>query len=343
MNAVFNKGLSSMLDEVDGEVVRDVEVDLIDPDPEQPRKDFKQESIEEMGESLAAEGQIQPIEVIELLTGRFQLIVGERRWRGAKWKGLPTLKAFVRMPGTSAKAIRRRQLIENVQREDMSAKDMANAIRRLVEDEGSAAAAARALKKSEGQISKYLSILNLPPIAAELAGGKITRDVETLTTVAAIERQDPAAAQELVEEAIETGSLSRGRVREVAQEVNSRLKGKKNGGAVQPAAALAPAPAGRPSSSDAVSPVRVKDTEALAISVKVVESHRDAKRFNKAKEEHGDPQLYQRGVSRNPDRCWILFGDSSRAKRTDSTPRLQEFPCSAIVLGMVTKYALAND
>jgi ParB/RepB/Spo0J family partition protein len=343
MSAVFSSNLGSLLDDVEGKVVRRIPVDLIDPDPDQPRKEIPQSAIEERGNSLASEGQLQPIELIEKPGGRYLLVFGEVRWRGAKWKGLPDLEAIVHAPGMDPKKVRRRQLIENLQRQDMSALDTANGIARLVKDEGSAAAAARAIGMSEGQISKYMAVLNLPPVAAKLASADVTRDVETLTTVAKIERDDPAAAQELMQEAEATGKLSRGRAREVAQAVNETLKQKRNTkalfeggkGAVKPAEPKA-APPKAP--TDFAKPVKVKDGEALAITVKIVETSRDAKRFAKAKAEHGDPQLYQAGVAHSPDRCWVLFGDSPRAKKTDETPRLQEFPCSAILLGMVTKY-----
>lgn len=343
MNAVFSSNLGSLLDDVDGEIYRRIPVSQIDPDPDQPRKEISQADIEERGNSLATEGQLQPIELVETASGRFTLVFGEIRWRGAMWKGLPDLIAKVHPIGTDPKQIRRRQLIENLQRKDMSAIDTANGIARLVKDEGSAAAAAKAIGKSEGQISKYLSVLNLPPITAELAGLDVTRDVETLTTIAKIERDDPAAARELLNEAKTTGQVSRARSREKSQEVTEA----KRAAAPQPAekkttpaakkAEAKSAPAPKPP-ADFTKPVKVKDGEALAITVKIVETSKDAKRFAKAKEEHGDPQLYQAGVAHSPDRCWVLFGDTPRAKRDDENPRLQEFPCSAIVLGMVTKF-----
>lgn len=344
MNAVFSSNLGSLLDDVEGKIIRRIPVDLIDPDPNQPRREIPQSAIEERGNSLASEGQLQPIELIEKPDGRYILVFGEVRWRGAVWKGLTDLEAIVYPAGMDPKKVRRRQLVENLQRTDMSAIDTAKAIEQLVKDEGSAAAAGRAIGMSEGQISKYMAVLNLPPVAAKLASSDVTRDVETLTTVAKIERDDPAAAQELMVEAETTGKLSRGRAREVAQAVNEALKGKRNTkdliesgkGAVKPAASAKAAPTKAP--TDFAKPVKVKDGEALAITVKIVETSRDAKRFAKAKAEHGDPQLYQVGVSHSPDRCWVLFGDTPRAKKTDETPRLQEFPCSAIVLGMVTKY-----
>lgn len=347
MNAVFSSNLGSLLDDVDGEIYRRIPVNQIDPDPDQPRKEISQSDIEERGNSLATEGQLQPIELVEKPDGRFTLVFGEIRWRGAVWKGLPDLIAKVHPVGTDPKQIHRRQLIENLQRTDMSAIDTANAIARLVKSEGSAAAAARAIGKSEGQISKYMAVLNLPPIAAELASLDVTRDVETLTTVAKIEREDPEAARELLEEAKTTGQVSRARSREKAQEVAEAKQAAKPPAdkKTPPAAKKAEpksAPAPKPP-TDFAKPVKVKDGEALAITVKIVETSKDAKRFAKAKAAHGDPQLYQAGVAHSPERCWVLFGDSPRAKKDDEVPRLQEFPCSAIVLGMVTKYRPATE
>lgn len=346
MSALFSNNLGAMLDEVDGRVIQRIPVDLIDPDPDQPRREIPQAIIEERGNSMAAEGQLSPIELVEKADGRYILVFGEVRWRGAVWKGLPDLEAIVNPIGMDPKKIRRRQLIENLQRTDMSALDTARGIERLVADEGSGAAAARAIGMSEGQISKYLSVLKLPPIAAQLAASNVTKDVETLTTVAKIERADPAAAQELMVEANTTGKLTRGRAREAAQAVaeaaTSQPQKAKGDGEAPKSNTRAPAPAPTPTPSgsakptvEAVKPVKLKAGEQLRISVKVVETSRDAKRFGKAQAEHGEPSLYQGGVSRDPDRCWVLFGESPRAAKSDQVPRIQEFPCGSIVLGMV--------
>lgn len=351
MSAVFSSKLGSLFDDVDGKVIRRIPVSLIDPDLDQPRKEIKQSDIEERGNSMASEGQLQPVELVEQPDGRYKIVFGELRWRGAVWKGIQDLEAVVHPVGTGGmdrKKTLRRQLIENLQRSSMNAMDTAQAIKLMIDEEGSAAAAGRALGLSEGQISKYMSVLSLPPSVAKLASEDVTRDVETLSTVAKIERDDPAAARSLIAEARTTGKLSRSRAREVAQAVNEALKQKRSTkalfesgkGAVksvepkdarQKVVAVAVA-------ADHPKPVKVRDGETLAIAVKIVETSRDAKRFSKAQTEHGEARLYQGGVSQTESRCWVLFGDSPRAKKTDQEPRLQEFPCSAIVLSMVTKY-----
>lgn len=351
MNAIFSSNLGDLLDDVNATALRSIRVDQIDPDPDQPRKEFNEASVLEMGESLATDGQLQAIAVIAKEDGRYRLVYGERRWRGARAKGLRTLDSKVYPSGTDSKLIRRYRLIENIQREDMSALDTARAIATIVADEGSQTAAAKVLKKSEGQISKYLSVLNLSPIAAELAGTKVTRDVETLSTVAKIERADPAAARQLVNEAQTTGRLTRERARQTAQEVavqvNERLKIKtatrdmaapvKAGGADSSAEVLASGRTSRPPAEGAPSPVRVREGETVMVGVRVIDGSREARRFAKAQTEHGEAQLYRGGVAREPERCWILFGDSPRPKQTDREPRLQEFPCAAIALSGVVK------
>lgn len=226
MSALFSKNLHELLDDANAETLRLIPVDAIDPDPDQPRKEFNEESLKEMAESLKIEGQITPIEVTDTGNGRYMLVVGERRWKAARYGGIVELEAKIKTLDSRQRL--RRQLIENLQREDMSALDTARAIKRLVETEGSAVAAARAIGKSEGQVSKYLAVLNLPPAASELAATKVTRDVETLTTLAKIERDDKETAQAIVKEAKAAGKISRGKVREIAQQLNGALQEKRN-------------------------------------------------------------------------------------------------------------------
>ena len=141
MSALFAKSLHELLDDANAETLRLIPVDAIDPDPDQPRKEFNEESLKEMAASLKIEGQITPIEVTDIGDGRYMLVVGERRWRAAQYGGIAELEAKIKTLDSRQRL--RRQLIENLQREDMSALDTARAIKRLVETEGSAVAAAK--------------------------------------------------------------------------------------------------------------------------------------------------------------------------------------------------------
>lgn len=330
------KRISALLEGTSGKVLRKIALDLIDEDPEQPRKEFSEASIREMGETLTKTGQLQPVEVIEQPSGRFTLVYGARRVRGGRYKGFASLDAIVYPVGMTREQVLIRQLIENLQREDMSARDTADAIARAVKQHGSAAAVGRLIGKSEGQVSKYMSLLALPPIAAELAA--TSRDVEALTTLAKIERSSPEAAQTILAEAKATGKVSRSRVREVAKAVNDKLKQRastkelfKDGCSAVKAAA---SPNKAPHASMA-SPTRLRGDETLQVSVRVQEGHRDAKRFARAKDEHGTPRLFLAGYAREGARCWVQFGASARSKKTDQEPRLQEFANGAILIAGV--------
>ncbi len=330
------KRISALLEGTSGKVLRKIALDLIDEDPEQPRKEFSEASIREMGETLTTTGQLQPIEVIEQPSGRFTLVYGARRVRGGRFKNILALDAIVYPVGMTRDQVQIRQLIENLQREDMSARDTADAIGRAVKQHGSAAAVGRLIGKSEGQVSKYMSLLDLPPVAAELA--TTSRDVEALTTLAKIERSSPEAAQSILAEAKATGKVSRSRVREVAKAVNERLKQKasmkglfESGGSAVKAASSS----NKATPSSLVSPTKLRSDEALQISVRVQDGHRDAKRFTRAKDEHGAPRLFLAGYSREGARCWVQFGPSARGKKTDQEPRLQEFANAAILIASV--------
>ena len=330
------KRISALLEGTSGKVLRKIALDLIDEDPEQPRKEFSEASIREMGETLTTTGQLQPIEVIEQPSGRFTLVYGARRVRGGRFKNIASLDAIVYPVGMTRGQVQIRQLIENLQREDMSARDTADAIARAVKQHGSAATVGRLIGKSEGQVSKYMSLLALPPVAAELA--TTSRDVEALTTLAKIERSSPEAAQRILAEAKATGKVSRSRVREVAKAVNETLKQKAStkglfeGGR---SAVKAAASTNKAAPASLASPTKLRGDETLQISVRVQDGHRDARRFARAKEEHGSPRLFLGGYSREGARCWVQFGATARSKKTDQEPRLQEFANGAILIAGV--------
>ena len=330
------KRISALLEGTSGKVLRKIALDLIDEDPEQPRKEFSEASIREMGETLTTTGQLQPIEVIEQPSGRFTLVYGARRVRGGRFKNIASLDAIVYPVGMTREQVQIRQLIENLQREDMSARDTADAIARAVKRHGSAAAVGRLIGKSEGQISKYMSLLALPPVAAELA--TTSRDVEALTTLAKIERTSPEAARTILAEAKATGKVSRSRVREVAKAVNETLKQKAStrglfeGGR---SAVEAAASTNKVAPASLANPTKLRGDETLQIRVRVHEGHRDAKRFRRAKDEHGMPRLFLGGYSRESARCWVQFGATARSKKSDQEPRLQEFANGVILIAGV--------
>jgi ParB family chromosome partitioning protein len=106
-------------------------VDAIDPDPDQPRSTFSEEALRELADSIRQDGVIQPIEVTESTAGRYMIVHGERRWRAARLAGLESLPAVVRRHGYDDVTRYVRQVVENIQREDLNDVDRAAALLRL--------------------------------------------------------------------------------------------------------------------------------------------------------------------------------------------------------------------
>ena len=99
--------------------IQELPLEKIAPNPDQPRKHFEQEGLEELAASLRALGLVQPITVQALPSGSYQIISGERRWRAAQLAGLKTLPAYIR--STQEGELLELALIENIQREDLNA------------------------------------------------------------------------------------------------------------------------------------------------------------------------------------------------------------------------------
>lgn len=106
-------------------------VDAIQPDPGQPRSTFSDEGLRELAESIRQDGVIQPIEVTEGRDGRYMIVHGERRWRAAQLAGLETVPAVVRRRAYDDVTRFVRQVVENIQREDLNDVDRAAALLRL--------------------------------------------------------------------------------------------------------------------------------------------------------------------------------------------------------------------
>ncbi len=108
-----------------------LKLDAIQPDPNQPRKTFSQESLEELAESIRQDGVIQPIEVTEIRPHQYMIVHGERRWQAARMAGLEVIPAVVRRRNYDETTRFVRQLVENIQREDLNDVDRAYGMVRL--------------------------------------------------------------------------------------------------------------------------------------------------------------------------------------------------------------------
>ena len=175
--AGMGRGLAAILPpagEAGEPAYREVPLEMIVPNPDQPRKRFEPESISALATSIAETGVIQPLIVRLLADGRYELIAGERRWRAARAAGLATVPALLRDENGGERL--QTALIENMAREDLNPVDAARACATLVDDLGvSKEDVARRLGCSRPAISNLIRLLALPDDALEmLESGKLS-------------------------------------------------------------------------------------------------------------------------------------------------------------------------
>jgi ParB family chromosome partitioning protein len=168
----MGRGLAAILPgstraEADEPALRSIPVDLIRPNPDQPRKEFNGESLLALAESIEAKGVLQPLVVRALAGGTYELIAGERRLRASKIAKLDTVPAIVRDAEGSERL--ELALLENVAREDLNPIDEARACATLVDDLGvSKAELASRIGKSRPAVANAIRLLDLPDDVLEL-------------------------------------------------------------------------------------------------------------------------------------------------------------------------------
>ena len=141
--------------------INEVAIDLIDANPDQPRRDFDQQGLEELASSIKELGIIQPITLREMEGGRFQIIAGERRWRASQLIGMKAIPAYIRT--ISDETVMELALVENIQREDLNAIEIALAYQHLLDTEGMTQdKVSERVGKSLAAISNHLRLLRLP-------------------------------------------------------------------------------------------------------------------------------------------------------------------------------------
>lgn len=157
----------------DSKNLKTLRITEVEPNREQPRKNFNQESLEELSESIKTYGIIQPI-VVSKENGYYAIIAGERRWRAAKLAGLEEIPAIIR--DSDEQTNREISLIENIQREDLNPYEKALGIRSLMDRYGlTQEEVSKKIGKSRSSVSNTVRILYLTPDVLELVKqGKLT-------------------------------------------------------------------------------------------------------------------------------------------------------------------------
>ena len=171
------------------EKIIEMKINDIEPNVNQPRKNFDDEKIDDLAASIAEHGVLQPI-IVAKKDDYYQIIAGERRWRASKKAGLKTIPVIVR--DYDAKKIREVSLIENLQRQDLNALDTAKAIKELMEEHQlTQEQLAKTLGKSRSAIANTLRILNLDERVQDMVQeGKLSEGhARTLASIESPQKQ----------------------------------------------------------------------------------------------------------------------------------------------------------
>lgn len=159
----LGRGLSALLSDSppQGEELLEVDIDLIDPNPDQPRTRFPETKLDELAQSIRSNGIVQPILLRREMNGRFQIVAGERRWRAAQRAGLLKVPSVVR--NIADDKLLELALIENIQRQELNPIEEAQAYQRLIHALGlTQDEVARQVGKDRTSIANYLRLLKLP-------------------------------------------------------------------------------------------------------------------------------------------------------------------------------------
>ncbi len=179
------------------DTLKNLKITEVEPNRDQPRKNFDQESLEELAESIKEYGLIQPI-VVTQKDGYYSIIAGERRWRASKLAGLTEIPAIIREDDEKINS--EISLIENMQREDLNPYEKAVGIRTLIDNYGlTQEEVAKKLGKGRSTIANMVRVLNLEPRVLEMAkNGKISEGYcKALLAITDPEKQYRTAIQML--------------------------------------------------------------------------------------------------------------------------------------------------
>ena len=221
LSALFENELEeNILNEevISGESIQEISIDKLISGKFQPRKSFNLESIKELSESIIEQGLMQPIIVRKAEKNLFEIIAGERRWRAAQLAKLNSMPAIVRdINDRSASII---ALIENMQREDLTALEEAEGIQKMINEFGMThEAAADAVGKSRSSVTNLLRLLLLSDFVKEKLNAKEIDMGHARALLSLAPDQQNMICQKIIQE-----NLS---VRKVEDLINDNLNGKK--------------------------------------------------------------------------------------------------------------------
>lgn len=206
-NEALGKGIRSLLQNIDSDLkttagklksplvesatgINRIPLDLIEINPKQPRRDFDEQSLNELAASIRLHDIIQPVTVSQLSNGRYQLISGERRLRAGKIAGIKDIPAYIRQANDHQ--LLELALLENLQREDLNAIEVGLSYKRMMEELSyTQEQVAERMGKERSTVTNYIRLLRLPPdIQLAVRNGVLSMGhARALINVDAVEKQ----------------------------------------------------------------------------------------------------------------------------------------------------------
>ena len=160
------KGLDALIDTTEVKTqgssnLNEIPLHAISPNPNQPRREFDEQALQELANSIREIGIIQPITLRQTGDNQYQIIAGERRWRASQMAGLDTIPAYIRT--VEDEGVMEMALVENIQREDLNAIEIALAYEHLAETTGmTQEKISERVGKSRAAVTNYMRLLKLP-------------------------------------------------------------------------------------------------------------------------------------------------------------------------------------
>lgn len=176
---LLGKGIRSLLQNIDADLkttsgalkstvvenatgTNRIRIDEIEPNPKQPRRDFDEQALQELANSIKLHDIIQPVTVTKLASGKYRLVSGERRLRAAKLAGIGDIPAYIRH--TNDSQLLELALLENLQREDLNAMEVSLSYKRMMEElDYTQEQVAERMGKDRSTVANFIRLLKLPP------------------------------------------------------------------------------------------------------------------------------------------------------------------------------------
>ena len=215
----IGRGLDALIDTADIETqgssnLNEIALNLIDPNPNQPRREFDEGALEELAASIREIGLVTPITLRQADNNRYQIIAGERRWRASQMAGLKSVPAYIRT--VEDDSVMEMALVENIQREDLNAIEIALAYQHLAESTGmTQERISSRVGKSRTSVTNYMRLLKLP---AQIQMALKNKEIDMGHARTLLSLESPSAQLKLFKD-IQRNGYSVRKVEEIVQQM----------------------------------------------------------------------------------------------------------------------------